>query len=114
MNVYPHTHTIPNHSHTIPTPKQKQAFEKGDPKADENVRSIITPPNNNSNPKGGSAASLTSPRGGQQVLLQGAVQACLGAALGAWDAERQQRYLQAAAYGALRWGVYVGVNILAF
>lgn len=90
--------TPPFLSLTNQTNHTNQAFEKGDPKADENVRSIIS--STSVAGKGGPINSSHSQQQPAPSLLRGAVQACLSAALGAWDAERQQKYLQAAAYGA--------------
>ncbi len=71
-----------------------EAFEKGDPKADENIRSII-----NSDPTSSSSFSSSSAAVAKSNQLHGAVQACLRAALAAWDVGRQKKYLQAASYG---------------
>ena len=90
-----------------------EAFEKGDPKADENIRSILASTSSSCSssvgegsssafPSASSSSSLfvgNSGGGGEKGKLHGAIHACLRAALAAWDGERQKKYLQAASYG---------------
>lgn len=70
--IFPPTHS--NHTHIPTTTTTTQAFEKGDPKADENVRSIIVQHSPTANAHAGSGKQQQ-----QQALLQGAVHACLSA-----------------------------------
>lgn len=90
-----------------------EAFEKGDPKADENIRSILASSSSSKTSavagEGSSSSSSSFPSssssfasgsgGGEKSQLHGAIQACLRAALAAWDAQRQKKYLHAASYG---------------
>jgi len=95
-----------------------EAFQQGDPTADENIRAILASPptpGGTGPAKGGGAItsgmpsspshfsspslSSSSGGGGNKSPLQGAIHACLRSALGAWDVGKQKRYLQAAAYG---------------
>ena len=63
-----------------------EAFEEGDPKAEENIRSIAA--------AGGGGAGA-----GGNSTLNDAVSACVSAAAAEFDVARQQSYLKAAAYG---------------
>lgn len=63
-----------------------EAFEEGDPKAEENIRSIAA--------AGGGGAG-----GAGSSTLNDAVSACVSAAAAEFNVARQQSYLKAAAYG---------------
>ena len=81
QRVPPHTEAIRRIGSTDPAALMfdaMEAFEEGDPKSDENIRSI--------------AAS-------SREALNDAVSACIAAAASEFDVAKQQSYLKAAAYG---------------
>lgn len=81
QRVPPHTEAIRRIGSTDPAALMfdaMEAFEEGDPKSDENIRSI--------------AAS-------SREALNDAVSACIAAAASEFDVGKQQSYLKAAAYG---------------